>query len=102
MVYLSDLTIDRIRSEEHIGYNHLQFRLPFPSLCTSNAEQDFPVAETVKNLPAMQETGIRSLGGEVPMEPGMGIHSSTLAWRIPWTEKTGGLQSVGSQRVRHD
>ena len=78
----------------HIGYNHLQFRLPFLSLCTSNVEQVFPVAETVKNLPAMQETRIRSLGWEVPMQEGMAIHSSTLAWRIPWTEKPGGLQSV--------
>ena len=78
----------------HIGYNHLQFRLPFLSLCTSSVEQDFPVAETVKNLPAMQETRIRSQGWEVPMEQGMAIHSSTLAWGIPWTEKPGGLQSV--------
>ena len=63
---------------------------------------DFPVAQTVKNLPAMQETGIRSLGWEVPMEQGMGIHSSTLAWRIPWAEKPGRLQFVGSQRIRHN
>ena len=70
--------------------------------CNTPSNMDSPVAQTVKNLPAMQETGIRSVGGEVPMEPGMGIHSSTLAWRIPWTEKTGGLQSVGSQGVGHD
>ena len=85
-----------------VGYNHLQFRLPFPSLCTFNVEQDFPVAQTVKNLPAMQETGIRSLGCEAPMEQGMGIHSNGLAWRIPWTEKPGRLQSVGWQTVGHD
>jgi len=71
-------------------------------LCTFNVEQDFPVAQTVKNLPAMQETGIRSLGCEAPMEQGMGIHSNGLAWRIPWTEKPGRLQSVGWQTVGHD
>ena len=53
----------------------------------------------VKNL---QETRVRSLGWEDPLEKGMAIHSSILAWRIPWTEKPGGLQFVGSQRVGHD
>jgi len=57
------------------------------------------VAQMVKNLPAMQETRVRFLGWEVPLEKGMAIQSSILAWRIPWTEKPGGLQSVGSQRV---
>ena len=56
----------------------------------------------VKNLPAMPETGIRSLGWEDPLEKGMATHSSILAWGIPWTEETGELQSMGSQRVRHD
>ena len=51
----------------------------------------------VKNLPAMQETQVQSLGQEDPLEKGMGTHSSILAWRIPWTEKPGGLQSRGSQ-----
>ena len=60
------------------------------------------VAQTVKLLPAMQETRVRSLGWDVPLEKGMATHSSILAWRIPWTEKPGGLQSVGSQRVGHD
>ena len=60
------------------------------------------VAQTVKNLPAMQETWVQSLGWEDPLEEEMAIHSSILAWRIPWTEKSGGLQSTGSQRVRHD
>ena len=55
----------------------------------------------VTNLPAMQETWVRSLGWEDPLEKGMATHSSTLAWRIPWTEEPGGLQSTGSQRVRH-
>ena len=50
----------------------------------------------------MQETPIRSLGREDPLEKEMATHSSILAWRIPWTEETGGLQSMGLQRVRHD
>ena len=60
------------------------------------------VVQTVKNLPAMQETQVRSLGQEDPLEKGMATHSSLLAWRIPWTEEPGGLQSTGSQRVVHD
>ena len=60
------------------------------------------VAETVKNPPAMQETWVRSLGQEDPLEEEMATHSSILAWRIPWTEEPGGLQSMASQRVRHD
>ena len=56
----------------------------------------------VKNLPAMKETRIQSLGWEDPLEKGMGTHSSILAWRLPWTEEPGGLQSVGSQRAGHD
>ena len=56
----------------------------------------------VKKLPAIQETQVQSLGQEVPLEKGMATHSSILAWRIPWTEEPGGLQSMGSQRVGHD
>ena len=56
----------------------------------------------VRNLAAMQDTQVRSLGWEDPLEKRMATHSSILAWRIPWTEETGGLQSMGSQRVRHD
>ena len=59
------------------------------------------VAQMVKNPPTMRETWVRSLGWEDPLEEGMAIHSSILAWRIPWTEEPGGLQSMGSQRVRH-
>ena len=55
-----------------------------------------------KRLPAMQETGVRSLGREDPSEKEMATHSSILAWEIPWTEEPGGLQSMGSQRVGHD
>ena len=60
------------------------------------------VAQLVKNLPAMQETWIQSLGWEDPLEEGMATHSSILAWRIPWTEEPGGLQSIGTQRVGQD
>ena len=60
------------------------------------------VAHTVKNLLIMQETWVRSLGGEDPLEKGMATHSSILAWRIPWTEQLGRLQSTGSQRVGHN
>ena len=59
------------------------------------------MAQLLKNLPAVQETWVRSLGGEDPLEEGMATHSSILAWRIPWTEELEGLQSIGSQRVRH-
>ena len=60
------------------------------------------VAQMKKNLPAMQETWVRSLGWEDPLEEGWATHSSILAWRIPWTEEPGGLQSMESQRVGHD
>ena len=60
------------------------------------------MAQMVKILPAMQETWVQSLGQEDPMEKEMATHSSILAWRIPWTEKPGGLQFMGSQRVGHD
>ena len=56
----------------------------------------------VKNLPAIQETWVRSLGWETPLERCIATHSSILAWRIPWTEEPGGLQFMGSQRGRHD
>ena len=60
------------------------------------------VAQTVKSPPAMQEIWVQPLGQEDPLEEERETHSSILAWRIPWTEEPGGLQSVGSQRVRHD
>ena len=56
----------------------------------------------VKNLPAMWETWVESLGQEDPLEKGMATHSSVLAWRIPWTEELGDLQSLVSQRIGHD
>ena len=61
------------------------------------------VAQTVKDLSAMQETQVRSLGWEDPLEKGMATHSNILAWRIPWREKQRGLVgSIGWKRVRHD
>ena len=60
------------------------------------------VAQMVKNLPAMPETWVRSLGWEDSLEKEMATHSSTLAWKIPWTEEPCRLQSMGSQRVGHD
>ena len=60
------------------------------------------MAQSVKNLPTMEETWIQSKGREAPLEKEMTTHSSILAWRILWTEETGGLQSKGLQRVRYD
>ena len=62
----------------------------------------FLVAQMVKRLPAMWETWVQFLGWEDPLEKEMAIHSSTLAWKIPWTEEPDRLQSMGSQRVGHD
>ena len=73
---------------------HLSWKLKeLPSLW------DFPVALMVKSLPAMQETQVQSLGQEDPLDKGMATHSNILAWRIPWTEEPGRLQS---QRAGHD
>ena len=60
------------------------------------------LAQRIKNPPAKQETWVQFLGREDPLEKGMATHSSVLAWEIPWTEEPGRLQSMGSQRVRHD
>ena len=59
-------------------------------------------SQLVKNLPAVQETQVQSLGGKYPLEKEMATHSSILTWKIPWTEEPGRLQSMGSQRVRHN
>ena len=66
---------------------------------TTKLYTGFPVAELVKNLPAPRETWVLSLGGEDTLEKGKATHSSSLAWRIPWTEGLGRLQSMGLQRV---
>ena len=60
------------------------------------------MVQVIKNLPAMYETQVQSLGREDLLEKGMPTHSSSLAWRIPWTEEPGRLQSMGLQRVGHD
>ena len=60
------------------------------------------MAQTVERLPTMQETQVQSLGWEDPLEKEMATHSSSLAWKIPWTDEPAGLQSMGSQRVGHD
>ena len=60
------------------------------------------MAQTVKNLPVIQETWVQSLGWGDPLEESMATHSSILTWEIPWTEEPGGLQSMESQRVGHD
>ena len=70
--------------------------------CWFNWPRASLVAQMVKNLPAMQETWVWSLGQEDPLEEGMATHSSTLTWKILWTEEPGGLQSMGLQRVGHD
>ena len=60
------------------------------------------MVQMVKNLPAVQESRVPTLGPEDPLEEGVATHSSILAWRIPWTEEPGELQTIGSQRARHD
>ena len=60
------------------------------------------MAQTVRNLLAIQKTWVQSLGQEDPLEKGMATHSSILTWEIPWTEEPGGLQSMGMQRVRRE
>ena len=60
------------------------------------------MVQMIKNLPTMQETWVQSLGWEGPLEKGMTIHSTIRAWRIPWTEEPGELQSMGLQRIGHD
>ena len=60
------------------------------------------IAQSVKHLPAMQEIWVQFLGPEDPLEKEMATHSSTLAWKIPWTEEPGRLKSTGSQRVKHN
>ena len=69
---------------------------------TYKGNNDTLVAQTVKSLPVVGETRVRSLGREDPLRMEMATHSSTLAWKIPWVEEPGRLQSVGSQRVGHN
>ena len=79
------------------------FKTPIPNMASSKLnEQIYPVAQMVRCLPTMQETWVRSLGWDDLLEKEMTTHSSILAWKIPWMEEPGRLQSMGSQRVRHD
>ena len=88
--------------------NRALSRLHFMAHCCSDyydlphPKNRFPGGSAVKNPPAMKATRVPSLGQEYPLEKDMATHSSILAWRIPWTEEPGGLQSMGSQRVRHE
>ena len=105
-------------SEQWVGHDQSYTELRDPKLLTADYSQWFHpespprnlgirswaslVAQTVKRLPTMWETQVWFLGREDPLEKEMAIHSSTLAWKIPWTEKADSLQSMGSQRVGHD
>ena len=83
----------------HTGYQDITKYIKKLSLfvCVWNHFSGLSVVQTVKSLPAVQETRVQYLGREDSLEKGMAVHSSILAWRILWTEKPGGLQSVGSQ-----
>ena len=83
-------------------YSQLSTKIFLLSLWNIGGERASLVAQLVKNLPAMQETWVWFLGQEDPLEKEMAICSSTLAWKIPWMEEPGRLQSMGLQRVRHD
>ena len=82
----------------------MSYTAPYPSQCLKKKKKNRAslVAQTVKNLPAMWETQVRSLGQEDPLEKEMATHSSILAWEIPWTEESDGLWFMGWQRVGHD
>ena len=91
--------VDLSEGEETILPLSLSF---FSFLCGSKPTEGFLVPQSVKNLPAVQEIRVRSLGLEDPLEKEMVTHSSTLAWKIPLTEEHGGLQTMGLERVGHD
>ena len=82
--------------------SNLQSSLMFPSSHLTHNQLASLVAQLVKCLPAMQETRVWSQVRKIPLEKEMATHSSTLAWKIPWTEEPGRLQSMGPQRVGHD
>ena len=102
LLFLSTYFSTRVRFQV-LKWKHSQRRSKaFFCFCTQ-ARWHSLVAQMIKNLPAVQETWVRSLGQEDPLEKGMGTsHSSILAWRIPWTEEPGRLQIMGLQRVVHD
>ena len=116
--YLSLLQWIFLTQESNWGLLHCRWILYQPSYQGSPAQlqitefrifislayhlEGFPSGSAVKNLPAVQKTQVQSLDQEDPLEEGMETHSSILAWEIPWTEESGGLQSLGSQRVRQN
>ena len=85
-----------------MGFSRQKYWSGLPAIYLGVSKRASLVAQMVKNPPTMQETWVRSLGWEDPLEEGMATDSRILVWRIPWTEEPGGLQSMGSQRVRHD
>ena len=89
-------------SREACNKNKENTRISILNFKTSYAILGLPGSSVVKNPPAMQETGVQSLGWEDTLGESMTTHSSIFVWRIPWTEESGGLQSVGSQKVGHD
>ena len=91
------LTPERVTALQQKAFLSLLYYFLHPSFTGASL-----VVQSVKNLPSVGEICVRSLGWEDPLEEGMATHSSTLAWRIPWREEPGGLQSMGSQRVRQD
>ena len=76
--------------------------MPYPFLEVKSIIKTALVAREVKRLPTIRETGVRSLGGEGPLEKEMATHSNILIWKIPWSEEPGRLQSMESQRAGHD
>ena len=90
-----------ITTQKHSYFGQISSNIIPGVNCQSREWKHFR-AHVTYNLPAMQETGIQSLGQEDPLEREVATHSSILAWRIPWMEEPGGLQSTGLQRVRHD
>ena len=94
---LSDHSANKTKQNTNLLEIHINVKTSKrPSSCA------FLVAQLVKNLPAVQETRVRSLGLDNPLEKDMATHSSILAWKISWTEEPGGLQSMGLQRVEHN
>ena len=96
-MFLSPEVCLDIKCSYRVSPFHLLAKINFPLFQPTSL-----VAQMVKHLSTMQETQVRSLGWEDPLEKEMAIHSSTIAWKIPWTEEPGRLQSKGSQRVGHD
>ena len=91
-----------MRLQKKTSDNHRETDNFIPNTEQYKSIQASLVAQTVKNLPAMQETQVPSLVGKIPLEKGTATHSSIFAWRIPCKEEPGGLQPIGSQKVGHD